>query len=155
MDCSRCKEEMNMKSSFNNELQELYQELIDAWNRRDAQGMAELFAEHGVQIGFDGSMSIGQEEILSHLKPIFADHPTAPFVVKVKDIRPLGADAAILHAIEGMIPPGKSDIEPSVNAHQTLVGNGWYIELFQNTPAQFHGRPQLVEEMTEELRQLL
>ncbi|RLL48430.1 SgcJ/EcaC family oxidoreductase [Oceanobacillus piezotolerans] len=148
-----------MKDSFQNEIQNLYQTLIDAWNRRDAQGMSELFAEHGVQIGFDGSKLIGQEDILSHLKPIFADHPTAPFVTKVKDIRPLGSDAAILHAIAGMVPPGKSDIEPSVNAHQTLVAvkknYGWSIELFQNTPAQFHGRPELVEEMTEELRQLL
>lgn len=29
------------------------------------------------------------------------------------------------------------------------------IQLFQNTPAQFHGRPELVEQMTEELRQQL
>jgi len=27
--------------------------------------------------------------------------------------------------------------------------------LFQNTPAQFHGRPELVQQLTEELRQLL
>jgi hypothetical protein len=28
----------------------------------------------------------------------------------------------------------------------------WKIVLFQNTAAQFHGRPQLVEEMTRELQ---
>jgi hypothetical protein len=28
----------------------------------------------------------------------------------------------------------------------------WRIVLFQNTPAQFHGRPSLVEEMTRELQ---
>src|SRR5690606_15606810 len=71
----------------------------------------------------------------------------------------LGKDAAILYAIAGMVPPGKSDIEPAVNTHQTLVAvkknNDWQVELFQNTPAQFHRRPELVEEMTEELRQLL
>jgi hypothetical protein len=27
--------------------------------------------------------------------------------------------------------------------------------LYQNTPAQFHGRPELVQKMTEELQQLL
>ncbi len=27
--------------------------------------------------------------------------------------------------------------------------------MFQNTPAQFHGRPELVQQLTEELRQLL
>jgi len=148
-----------MSASLHDEVHKIYQKLIDAWNNRDAEKMAEQFAEQGVQIGFDGSKVIGKEEILSHLKPIFENHPTAPFVTKVKDIRPLGTDAAILHAIAGMIPPGKTDIEPAVNAHQTLVAvkkdNDWQIELFQNTPAQFHGRPELVEQMTEELRELI
>ncbi len=73
----------------------------------------------------------------------------------------MGSNTVILHAISGMVPPGKTDIEPATNAHQTLVavkkgGSDWRIELFQNTPpAQFHGRPELVEEMTEELSQLL
>ncbi|MGZ4033139.1 MAG: SgcJ/EcaC family oxidoreductase, partial [Tumebacillaceae bacterium] len=31
----------------------------------------------------------------------------------------------------------------------------WQIALFQNTPAQFHGRPELVEQMTAELRELI
>jgi hypothetical protein len=31
----------------------------------------------------------------------------------------------------------------------------WRIALFQNTPAQFHGRPELAKALTEELRQLL
>jgi len=144
---------------INDEIEALYQKLIDAWNRRDAHGMADQFSEQGVQIGFDGSKVVGKAEILSHVAPIFENHPTAPFITKVKSIRPLGNDAAILHAIAGMIPQGKQDIEPNVNAHQTLVAvkkdDGWQIELFQNTPAQFHGRPELVEQMTEELRQLL
>lgn len=145
--------------TINNEIQDLYQKLIAAWNNRDAQGMADQFSEQGVQIGFDGSKVVGKSEIFSHVAPIFENHPTAPFITKVKSIRPLGNDAAILHAIAGMIPPGKTDIDPNVNAHQTLVAvkqdEGWQIELFQNTPAQFHGRPELVEQMTEELRQLL
>ncbi|MEK5079016.1 SgcJ/EcaC family oxidoreductase [Solibacillus sp. FSL W7-1436] len=144
---------------MNTEVQQLYNTLIDAWNRRDAKGMSDQFADQGVQIGFDGSKLIGKKEILAHLTPIFEDHPTAPFITKVKEIRSLGKDTAILYAIAGMVPPGKSDIEPAVNAHQTLVAvkknNDWQVELFQNTPAQFHGRPELVEEMTEELRQLL
>ncbi|PLS17424.1 DUF4440 domain-containing protein [Bacillus sp. M6-12] len=139
------------------EMEGLYQEIINAWNNRDAKGMAVLFTEQGVQIGFDGSKVIGSKEIFSHLNPIFESHPTASFITKVKDVRHIGSDAAILHAIAGMIPPGKNDIEPKVNAHQTLVAekinNDWKIQLFQNTPAQFHGRPDLVELMTEELRQ--
>lgn len=150
---------MNMNDSFNQEVQNLYQTLIDAWNKRDAEGMASLFTAQGVQIGFDGSKLVGKKDILSHLVPIFENHPTPPFVTKVKNIRILGNDTAILHAIAGMIPPGKKEIDPSVNAHQTLVAvkkdDEWQIELFQNTPAQFHGRPELVEEMTKELMEIV
>lgn len=153
--CFRGGKEMSSKL----EIQKLYEQWIEAWNRRDAEGMAALFGEEGVQIGFDGSMAIGQEEILSHLAPIFESHPTAPYVTKVKDIRFLGSDIAFLRAIAGMVPPGESDIETSVNAHHTVVAvrkdDHWFIELFQNTPAQFHGRPELVEAMTIELRELL
>ncbi|PIC77649.1 DUF4440 domain-containing protein [Sporosarcina sp. P19] len=141
------------------EINSLYRRLIEAWNKRDAKGMAELFTEQGIQIGFDGSKMVGREDILSHLASIFENHRTASFVTKVKDVRAIGTDTAIVQAIAGMIPPGKTDIEPTVNALQTLVtvnkdGN-WKIELFQNTPAQFHGRPELVEQMTDELRRLI
>jgi uncharacterized protein (TIGR02246 family) len=77
----------------------------------------------------------------------------------VKDVRFLSSEIAILRAIAGMVPPKQSDINPNVNTHHTLVvvkGDGnWRIQLFQNTPAQFHGRPELVEKMTDELRELL
>jgi hypothetical protein len=58
-----------------------------------------------------------------------------------------------------MISPVTSDINPAVNAMQTLVAmqqdGQWRIALFQNTPAQFHGRPEVAEALTEELRELL
>ncbi|MDE3838953.1 DUF4440 domain-containing protein [Bacillus methanolicus] len=141
------------------EVRELYQLVIDGWNKRSANAMAEPFAEDGEMIGFDGSQVIGRAEIVSHLQPIFADHPTAPFVAKIKNIHFLSPEVAVLRAIAGMVPPGKSDIDPKVNTHHTLVAvkrdGKWQVVLFQNTPAQFHGRPELVEQMTEELRQLL
>jgi uncharacterized protein (TIGR02246 family) len=141
------------------EVQELYEALISAWNRRDARGMAECFAARGLQIGFDGSTATGPAEIFQHLDPIFKDHQTATYVTKVKDVRPLGAGSALLVAIAGMVPPGRNDIAAPTNAHQTLVAavehGTWRIELFQNTPAQFHGRPELVSAMTAELQQLL
>jgi uncharacterized protein (TIGR02246 family) len=84
---------------------------------------------------------------------------TAPYVSKVRSVRLLSPDVAMLRAIVGMVPPGQPDLNPAVNAHQTLVATKrdgqWRIVLFQNTPAQFHGRPELVQQLTEELRQLL
>jgi uncharacterized protein (TIGR02246 family) len=148
-----------MMNSDSKEVQAVYKKLLDAWNDRSAEGMAELFADDGENIGFDGSQSIGRQEILSHLNPIFEHHPTARFVCKVKDVRFLSSEIAILRAIAGMVPPKQSDINPNVNTHHTLVvvkRNGdWRIQLFQNTPAQFHGRPELVEKMTAELRELI
>jgi hypothetical protein len=58
-----------------------------------------------------------------------------------------------------MVPPGGSDINPDVNTHHTVVAkkssNEWLIALFQNTPAQFHGRPELTEAWSAEMRGLL
>ena len=68
-------------------------------------------------------------------------------------------EVAILRAFVGMVPAGQSDLNPALNAHQTLVAakreGSWCIALLQTTPAQFHGRPELVQHMTEELQQIL
>jgi uncharacterized protein (TIGR02246 family) len=137
----------------------LYEQLIQAWNEHVASGMAECFLENGEMIGFDGSYIGGRDEIYSHLHQIFSNHTPPPFIKEVKSVRLLSNEVAILRAIVGMVPPGKTEIEPSLNAHQTMTAascNGkWQIALFQNTPAQFHGRPELVQQMTNELKNLL
>jgi uncharacterized protein (TIGR02246 family) len=137
----------------------LYQQLLDGWNERDAAAYAALFAEDASVIGFDGSQMNGRAEIAAQIGQIFADHPTSRYVGKIREVRLLTADAAILRAVVGMVPPGKSDLNPGVNAIQSLVAahlNGkWLIALFQNTPARFDGRPELAQQLTDELRQLL
>jgi uncharacterized protein (TIGR02246 family) len=146
-------------STDETEVRALYKQLIEGWNKRSSDAMAETFAEDGEIIGFDGSNFSGREDIALHLQQVFADHPTAPYVGKVVGVRFLSPEVAVLRAIAGMVPLGKKDLEPKLNAHHTLVAvkltGKWRIALFQNTPAQFHGRPELVEKMTEELRQLL
>ena len=152
-------QQQGLPSASEIEVRRLYQQLLDSWNGRDADAFASSFAEDGHVIGFDGSQMAGQTEIASTLGQIFADHPTGSYVSKVRDVRLLSPDVALLRAIVGMVPHGRSDIEPALNAHQTLIATmldgQWRITLFQNTPAQFHGRPDLVQQLTEELRQLL
>ncbi|UOQ43779.1 SgcJ/EcaC family oxidoreductase [Halobacillus salinarum] len=137
------------------QVQNVYSRLIQAWNDRHAEGMAELFSEDGEMIGFDGSQEFGTAAILKHLTPIFDTHPTPPFVTKIKEVKFLSADVALVRAIAGMIPPGEKGLNPDFHTHHTLVAvyeeGRFQIELFQNTPAQFHGRPELVNQMTEEL----
>jgi uncharacterized protein (TIGR02246 family) len=141
------------------EARSLYHRLLASWNRRDADAFSALFATDGAIVGFDGSQVTGREEIGAHLRPIFADHPTAAYVGKVEGVTALAGGTAVLRAIAGMVPPGRSDIDPELNAVQSLVvarrDGPWGIVLFHNTPAQFHGRPHLVEEMTRVLRQVL
>jgi uncharacterized protein (TIGR02246 family) len=132
--------------------------LLKRWNKRRASEMTDLFADDGNLVGFDGSQINGRSEARSVLGQIFADHQTAAYLGTVKEVRLLSPDVAILRAVAGMVPPGQSDINPEVNAVQTLVAvkrqNKWSIALFQNTPAA-HGRPELSERLTEELRQAL
>ncbi len=141
------------------EARALYRQVLDGWNKRSANGFAALFTNDGSVVGFDGSMLDGPAEIESALRQIFANHPTAAYVAKVRSVRFLAPDVAVLRAVAGMVPPGQSDLNPAVNAVQTLVAakrdGKWRVVLFQNTPAQFHGRPDLFQQLTEELRQLL
>jgi uncharacterized protein (TIGR02246 family) len=136
----------------------LYEELIAGWNDRDADRFAASFARDGELIGFDGSEETGRAAIAEAMRRIFEDHETASYVSKVRDLRMLGPDVALLRAVVGMVPPDGSDLMPERNAHQTVIaardGSEWRIVLFQNTPAEFHGRPELVDRLTKELREV-
>lgn len=139
-----------------NKIRVLYHNLLQGWNKRSASDMTELFAENGNLIGFDGSLASGHNDIGTHLAEVFLSHPTPSFISKVREVRFLSPDVALLRAVAGMVPRGKTDIMPEVNAIQTLVAvkdqEHWRISLFQNTPAAFHGRPELQEALTQELR---
>ncbi|MEC3967068.1 SgcJ/EcaC family oxidoreductase [Flagellimonas halotolerans] len=137
------------------ELEKLHADLLIAWNKQDATKMASFFTDNGISIGFDGSQYNGKKEIKAEIEKIFEHHQTADYIWKVKEVRFLNSEIAILRAIVGMRPPGQEEINPAANAIQTITAikqnNVWRIELFQNTPAQFHGKPEKVEELTKEL----
>jgi uncharacterized protein (TIGR02246 family) len=134
----------------------LYHDVLTQWNNRNAARYAQLFSEDATVIGFDGSEMHGRAEVESALGQIFAHHQTATYVARVVESRSITADIALIRAHVGMVPPGKSDLNPDVNAIQVLVAiqrdKRWEAELLQNTPAAFHGRPELKERFTEELR---
>lgn len=149
----------NSSTSNESRVSALYTRLLDSWNRHSSSDFAALFAEDANVVGFDGSPMNGQAEIETTLRQIFTDHVTASYIGKIREVRFLSSDVAVLRAVAGMIPPGSSDLNPAVNTIQTLVAvnrdDQWRIALYQNTPAQFHGRPEMVQQLTDELRQLL
>ena len=138
------------------EIRELYRRVLGGWNDADAEKFAASFADDGVVIGFDGSPNHGRDTIAKEMGRIFADHPTGRYVGKVKSVRPLGPNVVLLGAVAGVIPDGESDIKPELNQVQSLLAERsegeWRVVLYHNTPAQFHGRSDLVEELSEELR---
>jgi uncharacterized protein (TIGR02246 family) len=136
----------------------LYERLLRAWNDQDAAAFGAAFDEAGSAVGFDGSMMNGREEITTTIRGIFRDHRTASYVAKIREVRELGREAALIRSVVGMTPPGSTELNPQVNSIQSVVmiGHGAQlrIALLHNTPAAFHGRPELAEELTRELTEV-
>lgn len=148
-----------MQQEITHEIIDLYQSWLTAWNNRSAEDMAALFAEEGNIIGFDGSQMHGRKDLKETLGLIFQHHATASYIAIIKEIRFFTENVAWLKADVGMVPANGTDINPALNAVQTMIaikpGDEWQITIFQNTPAAFHAAPELAVKMTEELREVL
>ena len=138
---------------------ELYERLLRAWNDQNADAFGNVFAEDASAVGFDGSTMNGRQEIAATIRAIFEHHRTANYVAKVREVRDVGRDVVLLRAVVGMVPPGSSELNSAVNAIQSLVMAGpasdMRVSLLHNTPAAFHGRPELAEQLTRELTEVL
>ena len=143
-------------SSAESAVRGLYFGLLDAWNRRSGAEFGAFFAPQGCIVGFDGSQVNGADSVAAHLSAIFAEHATPRYVGIVEEVRIIADGVAVLRSVSGLIPPGQDDIVPALNAIQSLVatrtGDAWRIELYQNTPAQFHGHPELADALSARLR---
>jgi uncharacterized protein (TIGR02246 family) len=148
-----------MSSDIDRPALAVYRQLLEAWNRRDADGFAAVFTEDGSCVGFDGSIMNGRGEIASTLRGIFDHHPTGSYVAKVREVRNLTPTVVLVRSVVGMVPPNKDELNPAVNAIQSLVvveaGADMKLAVLQNTPAAFHGRPELSEQLTSELTDVL
>lgn len=137
----------------------LYQQMISSWDKRDAAEYSQAFSDDATVVGFDGTIYHGRLQIRSELRQIFESHQTPSYVTKIKEMRLLAPGFALLNAIVGMVPPGQKELNRDLNAIQTILAqkeeNKWTLVLLQNTPAQFHGRPELGDKMTEELNEIL
>ena len=147
---------MNTHNTDEDLVRALYNKLVEQWNKRSATGFAGLFVSNGSMVGFDGSQLNGQSQIYEVFADIFGNFPTAAYITIIKDVRLLSPDSAVLLAVAGMVPQGADDISPAVSAVQSLTAvkelEQWRIALVQNTPAAFHGRPELGEQLSSDLR---
>lgn len=143
-------------ASWDQETRNLYARMIEAWDKRNARDFALQFASDGSLVGFDGSQINGQLEIGAHVTEVFTHHQTPCYVTIVRDVRLVANDVTLLRANTGLMPSGKKDIDPALNAVQSMLAvhksGSWKIALFQNTPAKYDMRPDLANQLTEELR---
>jgi uncharacterized protein (TIGR02246 family) len=150
--------ETTIDKNVQDSVRSVYQRLLESWNRNDAAAFSGLFTETANVVGFDGSQMNGKKQIIEELEKIFRDHRVSTYVGIVREIRKIGENTYVLRSVAGMVPRGKSEIKPDVNAIQTLivvkVEGIFKIELYQNTPAAFHGRPETSKQLTEELQKV-
>ena len=99
--------ENNTRPDWERETRELYAQLLQTWDKRNARDFALLFASDGNIIGFDGSQVNGQLEIGAHLSEIFSHHQTPRYVSIVREVRLLAPDMTLLRANTGLVPVDK------------------------------------------------
>ena len=119
-------------------VRDLYRELMDGWNRGDGEAFAAVFAEDGDLVAFDGTHFEGRAEIASfHQELLDRWMKGTRLIGRVKDVRFLSPDVALMHAVGSTIMRGKSESSPERDSIQTLVAvrhdGEWRLAAFQNT----------------------
>ena len=125
-------------------VRDLYRELMDGWNRGSGEDFAAVFTEDGDLVAFDGTHFEGRAEIAPFHQELFDKWLKGTRLVgRVKDVRFLSPDVALMHAVGSTIMPGKSEPAPERDSIQTLVAtrqNGeWRLAAFQNTRLRLMG----------------
>jgi uncharacterized protein (TIGR02246 family) len=119
-------------------VRDLYRELMDSWNRGSGEAFAAVFTEDGDLVAFDGTHFEGRTQIAPFHQELFDKWLKGTRLVgRVKDVRFLSPDVALMHAVGSTIMRGKSVPSPERDSIQTLVAtrqNGeWRLAAFQNT----------------------
>jgi uncharacterized protein (TIGR02246 family) len=119
-------------------VRDLYRELMDGWNKGSGEAFAAVFTEDGDLVAFDGTHFEGREEIAPFHQELFDKWmKDTRLVGRVKDVRFLSPDVALMHAVGSTIMRGKTAPSPERDSIQTLVAvrhdGQWRLAAFQNT----------------------
>jgi uncharacterized protein (TIGR02246 family) len=126
-------------------VRDVYQRLMAAWNQGSGEAFAAVFADDGHLVGFDGHHFKGRDEIAPFQQELFDKWLKGSRLVgTVQDVRFLGPDVAVMHAVGGTIMRGKSTPAPGRDSVQTLVvtrqGHEWADRRAPEHPAATHRR---------------
>jgi uncharacterized protein (TIGR02246 family) len=151
---------LGSKSDDEATIRTLYQQMIDGWNAGNGDAFAAPYTDDSDFIGFDGTYMKGRQEIASFHQMLFDKFLKGSRLIgKIRSVRFVTMDVAIMIAVGGTVMAGQSDIEPERNSIHTIVAvkrdSNWYFSAFQNSRVQYIGRPEEFQALTEELRQEL
>ena len=141
-------------------IRKLYQQMIDGSNSGNGDAFAAPYTDDSDFIGFDCTYMKGHQEIASFHQMLFDKFLKGSHLIgKIRSIRFVTMDVAVMIAVGGTVMAGQSDIEPERNSIHTIVAvkrnSNWYFTAFQNSRVQYIGRPEESQALTEELRQEL
>ncbi len=126
-------------------IQNLYQRILDGWNRGDGAAFAAPFAEECEFIAFDGTHFTERQAIAAFHQTLFDKWMRGTRLVgQVERVRALGPDAAVLYAVGGTILRNHTSAAPERDSLQTLVAQRqdgeWRLVAFHNTRLRPIGR---------------
>ncbi len=129
--------EINVNPADEAAVRGLYRELMDGWNRGSGDAFAAAFTEDGDLVAFDGTHFEGREEIAPFHQELFDKWLKGTRLVgRVKSVRFLSPDLALMHAVGGTVMRGKSEPAPERDSIQTLVairqGGEWRLAALDN-----------------------
>jgi uncharacterized protein (TIGR02246 family) len=123
------------------EIRRLAHRLFEAWNRGDGSAYASHFTEDSDYIAFDGTHLKGRQANAEHHQKLFDTWLKGSVLEgRVKDIRLVRPDVAVVHLGGGVRLRWQSKVAPGRQSIQTLVavkdGGEWKFTAFQNTRLQ-------------------
>ncbi len=131
-------EQTTTKAADEAAIRDLYRELMDGWNQGSGNAFAAAFTQDGDLVGFDGTHFHGRQEIAPFHQELFDKWLKGTRLVgRIKSVRFLSSDVALVHAVGGTVMRGKSEPAPERDSIQTLVAvrrdGEWRLAAFQNT----------------------
>lgn len=115
------------KSDDEAALRAIYQQIMDGWNKGSGEAFAAPYCEDSDLVGFDGTHLKGRQEIASFHQQLFDKFLKGSSLVgKVRSIRFLTPDVAVIHAVGGTVMAGQSDIDPDRNSPDSRCNETWW-----------------------------
>ncbi len=119
-------------------IRELFERLLEDWARGDGEAYGSRFTGDADYVAFDGSHTKGRGEISSSHQQLFDKYLKGTRLTgRIKSVRFLGPDTALVHAVGGTMMRGKTKPSPERDSIQTLVAvrrdGQWRFAAFHNS----------------------